>query len=107
MRKLFIISTFLLLFATSCTTTKGDDSSHIYIIATNDMHANIYSMPQLATLIDEYEQLGEVLVVDAGDRISGNAFIDDNPRQGIPLPYRSRCRNTAHRNSFPGGSVRG
>ncbi len=85
MRKLFIISTFLLLFATSCTTTKGDDSSHIYIIATNDMHANIYSMPQLATLIDEYEQLGEVLVVDAGDRISGNAFIDDNPRQGVPM----------------------
>lgn len=85
MRKLSIISTFLLLIATSCATTKSEESSHIYIIATNDMHANIYAMPQLATLIDEYEQRGEVLVVDAGDRISGNAFIDDSPRQGVPM----------------------
>lgn len=86
MRKLFIISIFWLLFVASCTpSATKQQSSHIYIIATNDMHANIYSMPQLATLIDEYEAMGEVLVVDSGDRISGNAFIDDNVRPGVPM----------------------
>ena len=78
MRKLHIILLSLLLIGLSCAPrAKSDDSRHIYIIATNDMHANIYAMPQLATLVQRYEAEGEVLLFDSGDRVSGNAFVDD------------------------------
>ena len=86
MRKLYIFSTLLLLMTLSCAPrTKSEDSHHIYIIATNDMHANIYAMPQLATLVNRYEALGEVLLVDSGDRVSGNAFVDDVADAGVPM----------------------
>ena len=69
----------------ACGTTQSNDESHIYIISTNDMHANIDAMPRLATLVKEYEAKGEVLVVDSGDRVTGNAYVDDDSRPGIPM----------------------
>ena len=60
-------------------------SYHLYIISTNDMHANIDMMPRLATLVKEYETRGEVLVVDSGDRVTGNAYVDDDKRPGVPM----------------------
>ena len=83
MRKILFIATFLLLATVSC--QRARDVKHLYIIATNDVHANIYAMPQLATLVDEYEAKGEVLVVDSGDRVSGNAFVDDGSEPGVPM----------------------
>ena len=86
MRKLHIILLSLLLIGLSCAPrAKSDDSRHIYIIATNDMHANIYAMPQLATLVQRYEAEGEVLLFDSGDRVSGNAFVDDVADAGVPM----------------------
>lgn len=79
---------FALLLAcvtTSCHNTHKRDEQHIYIISTNDIHANINAMPQLATLVDEYRSLGEVVVIDSGDRITGNAFVDDAPTAGVPM----------------------
>ncbi len=49
------------------------------------MHANIDMMPRLATIVKEYEAKGEVLLVDSGDRVTGNAYVDDDSRPGIPM----------------------
>ena len=75
----------MLLALVSCSEPKSAEESHIYIISTNDMHANIEAMPRLATLVDEFEAKGEVLVVDSGDRVTGNAYVDDDAQPGIPM----------------------
>ena len=85
MRKHLFFFTSLLLAVVlfwQCSTPK---EQHVYIIATNDMHATIESMPQLATIIKEYERRGEVIVVDSGDRVSGNAYVDDATLPGTPI----------------------
>lgn len=85
MRKsLFLLPLFALL-AASCHQETSNQEQHIYIISTNDIHANINAMPQLATIVEEYEATGEVIVVDSGDRITGNAFVDDAPTAGVPI----------------------
>ena len=81
MRKFLFLSLISLLLLTACDKT----SKRIYIISTNDIHATIDSMPELATLIKSYEAQGEVLVVDSGDRVSGNAYVDDATESGIPI----------------------
>ena len=58
---------------------------HIYIIATNDMHATIDAMPKLATIVKEYKERGEVIIIDSGDRVSGNAYVDDATHPGVPV----------------------
>lgn len=85
MRKhLFFLTSLLLLSVLfwQCSTPK---EQHIYIVATNDMHAMIESMPKLATIVKEYEERGEVIVVDSGDRVSGNAYVDDATEPGTPI----------------------
>ncbi len=69
----------------SCAQPKSAEESHIYIISTNDMHANIEAMPRLATLVEEFEAKGEVVLVDSGDRVTGNAYVDDDAEPGIPM----------------------
>ena len=75
----------MLLVLASCAQHKAGDVSHIYIVSTNDMHANIEAMPRLATLVKEFEAKGETLVVDSGDRVTGNAYVDDDAQPGIPM----------------------
>ncbi len=50
----------------------------VIIVATNDMHAAIDNFPRLATLVEQLrvENGGRVLLVDAGDRWTGNPFVD-------------------------------
>ena len=60
-------------------------NKRIYIISTNDIHATIDAMPELATLIKSYKAQGEVIVVDSGDRVSGNAYVDDATESGMPI----------------------
>lgn len=74
----------LLLVAVACGDTTPKEQ-HLYIVSTNDMHASIDAMPRLATLIAEYEAKGEVVVVDSGDRVTGNAYVDDDHRPGVPM----------------------
>ncbi len=69
----------------SCVQQESKQESHVYIISTNDMHANIEVMPRLATLVKEFETQGEVLLVDSGDRVTGNAYVDDDAEPGIPM----------------------
>ncbi len=46
------------------------------ILSTNDMHAQLTPMPALASAIAQCRDTVEVILVDAGDRWTGNAFVD-------------------------------
>lgn len=85
MRKHLFFSTILLLLTLISCTPKSAEKSHIFILSTNDIHATIDAIPQLAQLVAEYEQRGEVLLIDSGDRVSGNAYVDDSAMPGVPL----------------------
>jgi 5'-nucleotidase len=49
------------------------------------MHAHIDAFTKLATIVGEYEALGEVVLVDSGDRVTGNAYVDDAAQPGMPI----------------------
>lgn len=85
MRKLtfFISALFLLLLITGC--NNSDNTKQIYIIATNDIHASIEAMPKLASIVEEFEAKGEVILIDSGDRVTGNAYVDDAIVPGVPI----------------------
>lgn len=83
-KNLFFLS-IMLLAMVSCAQPQSEQVNHVYILSTNDMHANIEAMPRLATLVKEYESRGEVLLVDSGDRVTGNAYVDDDAEPGVPM----------------------
>ena len=84
MRFFRFLFSLALVALTACVANR-DKEQHLYIISTNDMHASIEAMPRLATLVKEYEALGEVVVIDSGDRVTGNAYVDDDHRPGVPM----------------------
>ena len=51
-------------------------SSEFVIISTNDVHGSLGDMSRLATAVKESRDTVFTLVVDAGDRWTGNAYID-------------------------------
>lgn len=58
----------------------------IVLLSTNDMHANIRNMPRLASAVEACRDTAQyVLLVDAGDRWTGNAFVDRAPMPGMPM----------------------
>lgn len=58
----------------------------IVLLSTNDMHARIQEFARLATAVEACRDTTElVLLVDAGDRWSGNAFVDRAPVRGWPI----------------------
>ena len=50
--------------------------SEFVILSTNDMHASLENMARLATAVKECCDTVFTIVVDAGDRWTGNAYID-------------------------------
>ena len=48
----------------------------LVILSTNDMHARIDRFPQLATAVERCRDTADVILVDAGDRWTGNAYVD-------------------------------
>ena len=50
--------------------------SEFVIISTNDMHASLDNMSRLATAVEECRDTVFTIVVDAGDRWTGNAYVD-------------------------------
>ncbi|MBQ7856172.1 MAG: bifunctional metallophosphatase/5'-nucleotidase [Alistipes sp.] len=48
----------------------------IVIISTNDMHASLDNFPRLATAVQQCRDTVVTVLVDAGDRWTGNAFVD-------------------------------
>lgn len=65
----------------------GPKEENIIIISTSDIHAKIEMMPRLATFVEEarMQDSAKVFLVDAGDRWTGNAFVDKAPHAGRPI----------------------
>lgn len=63
-----------------------NNTSKVVILATNDIHAQISRFPKLAAFIEQKRgEGGEVIVVDAGDRFSGNPYVDNAREKGDPM----------------------
>lgn len=65
----FAFSFFLLFFV-------GYRKSEFVIISTNDMHASLDNVARLATAVEECRDTVFTIVADAGDRWTGNAYVD-------------------------------
>lgn len=86
----FFLLLFIVVFA-SCQSEKqgsdgGSDLKEIVIISTNDMHAQLTKFPAFATFVKQKRTEHEnLLLVDAGDRFSGNPYVDNAPEKGEPM----------------------
>ncbi len=69
------------LVAVACTSRERT----LVILSTNDMHAKIQRIPQLAAAVAACRDTAEVVLVDAGDRWTGNAYVDMAPMSGLPI----------------------
>ena len=69
-----LLAACFLALATSC-----NRPQRVVIVSTNDMHSSIDNFPRLATLVDSLRQAegdDNVILADAGDRWTGNPFVD-------------------------------
>lgn len=58
----------------------------LILLSTNDMHAEIREFPRLATAVEQCRDTAQmVLLVDAGDRWTGNAYVDMASTPGMPI----------------------
>lgn len=58
----------------------------LVVITTNDIHSNIDQIPKLASLTKrQREEHKNVILLDAGDRQTGNAFVDYAKQPGSPI----------------------
>ena len=58
----------------------------LVVLSTNDMHARIQNFPRLAAAVEACRDTARLVVlVDAGDRWTGNAFVDKAPVPGLPM----------------------
>ena len=85
--RFLILFTFSLccFWLTSCT-PKVPDEAEIVIISFNDLHGDFENMPQLSAFVNEMRNTYKyVIVVDAGDRFTGNPFNDFYERPQFPI----------------------
>ncbi len=73
---LFTIGAALLLFGVIALSRGANQDKTFVILSTNDVHAQIDKFPALATAIAQCRDTTDVILVDAGDRWTGNAFVD-------------------------------
>lgn len=89
MKKTFIHSLKIILIAgiAACAIACAPREQKVVIVSTNDMHSAIDNFPKLATLVEQLriENDGSVLLVDAGDRWTGNPFVDLADRPLYPI----------------------
>lgn len=58
----------------------------VVILSTNDMHAKIERFARLAAAVERCrDTVSDVVLADAGDRWTGNAFVDKAPTPGMPM----------------------
>ena len=70
-----------LLAAAACTPERT-----VVLLSTNDIHAQIDRFPQLAAAVEACRDTVEnVVLVDAGDRWTGNPFVDRTTPAGMPI----------------------
>jgi 2',3'-cyclic-nucleotide 2'-phosphodiesterase/3'-nucleotidase len=89
-----------LLFAASLAAAQAPDSAHVVLVATTDVHGRATAwdyladvpaaggLTRVATLVDSLRRRhpGEVVVLDAGDLLQGNAFAAYHARPGRSGP---------------------
>lgn len=73
MKRLSRIAVLLLLGAMAACAPR---EQVLVILSTNDIHAHIERFPQLATAVERCRDTASVVLVDAGDRWTGNAYVD-------------------------------
>ena len=70
------------MFAAACSPRERT----LVILSTNDIHARIQRFPQLASAVEMCRDTAQlVLLIDAGDRWTGNAFVDKVAAPGKPV----------------------
>ena len=57
----------------------------VVVLSTNDIHGAIQQFPRLATAIAECRDTVEVILADAGDRWTGNAYVDKAEQKCLPV----------------------
>lgn len=67
---------FLLLFGVLNLAACTPQEREVILLTTNDIHAHIERFPQLATAVERCRDTAEVILIDAGDRWTGNAYVD-------------------------------
>lgn len=85
--KRFQYSIWALLVAILTIGCSAPQRENIIIISTSDIHAKLDMMPRLAAFVDEAraQDTATVFLVDAGDRWTGNAFVDMATHAGQPI----------------------
>lgn len=80
--KIQFIALAILLLAGCCSQVEK-----IVIVSTNDIHGELDAFPRLATLVEDIRSAdtAKVLLVDAGDRWTGNPYTDLAPKRGYPI----------------------
>ena len=80
--KTTLMALAVMLFLSAC----QPKEQKIYIVSTNDMHANIDNFPQMAGLIDSLRSVHpDLLLFGAGDNRSGNPINDRCDEPGRPM----------------------
>lgn len=86
MIKLSRITTIIAAALIAIASFSSCQSKQIVIVSTNDVHASFELMPKMITLVDQLRAENDhVLVLDGGDRWTGNPYIDKAEYQGEPL----------------------
>ncbi len=76
---LFVAAAVMLAACAPCERT-------IVLLSTNDIHANIARFPQLAAAVAACrDTVRTVVLLDAGDRWTGDAYVDRAPTPGMPV----------------------
>ncbi len=58
----------------------------LVLLSTNDMHAQIDRFPQLAAAVEACrDTIDDVVLIDAGDRWTGNPYVDRTSAPGMPI----------------------
>ncbi len=79
---LYIIPLWIILIS-GC---KNIGEKEIVIISTNDIHGRIEQFPKLATFVERIKtKHPNVILVDAGDRFTGNPYVDHAQEKGLPI----------------------
>lgn len=76
----------VLLVASIAAVSCSQREQTLILLSTNDMHAKIRNFPRLAAAVEACRDTAQlVMLVDAGDRWTGNAYVDMAPTPGMPI----------------------
>lgn len=70
------VSALVCIYAVDSAPKAEETKSEFVIISTNDMHGSLADVARLATAVKECRDSIFTIVVDAGDRWTGNAYVD-------------------------------